>query len=149
MHVGPGRPTAELRGTDEQAERAAALRRQLQSAEVALVKLAALRDHRTHTGAAEGLIQGPQLVGCIRWPNDDSLRQLDSPGRGIELLLPIHDDERLLLTSGARSSKGQSRSLPQVFHQGATPQAATGQAAVQGRRTGGYHWPRLVTVHER
>ena len=59
LHVGPGGLSTNPRRPDQQAERAAALGSQLESAEVAYVERAARRPDRAYAGATQGLIQRP------------------------------------------------------------------------------------------
>jgi hypothetical protein len=109
--LGPGWAAANVRGADQKADRAAGFGGELKAAEDAAVQVAAGDPRRSHTRAAEHLIQRPQFVGHFRRLKDNCLRQIDARGRGsgrIELSLAIDNDEGLaFLTDGSCGGEGQ------------------------------------------
>ena len=144
LHVGAARLAAEASRVNEHAQRAAALGRQLQAAEIADVEHPARGIDRTDTGASQRLVEGPQLGRLIRRLEKERLRQIDAPGRGgwcIERAAAIDDDERpaagtcLPSSSQSQRARAAARSGREIFHKRTTRESSDRQQPIQSRRT--------------
>ena len=95
-------------GTDEESECVPAFRRKLEPAEIAEVERSTPRPDRSHGRTAECLIDRPELFRRIGWTKNNRPHQVDPPsssGWGIELFLPVYDNECPAITTGIATGK--------------------------------------------
>jgi hypothetical protein len=144
LHIGPSRLATATSRTNEQTERSALLRRQLQSPVLPRVELPQRGPDRRDRRRAEGLIEGPQFVRRIGRLHDQELPAIDSPSdrrRGIKLPQPIDDHDhspfagRLSSREPGERSRTAAGMLREPLDERTPLPTAPWQDGIEGRTT--------------